>query len=190
MIESLIIVFLVCCCIAYVIGKRGKHRLAVRNFELEKESAQIRAEITELKKLLDEKEQSYPFLAIRHEELISLKYDAIADQLCAKSRPAFTAAKKVRELSKEVTSWVYKAKIYQHQLEFYEDLFPWLEEFKELPTKDTYDTIHKKKESDKYSHYKNYLSPTEYNKLSQTEKNQLALERYKKRSKSNWEAGI
>ena len=190
MIESLIIVFLACCYIAYVVGKRGKHKLAVKNFELEKESAQIRTEMAELKKLLEEKEQSYPFLAIRHEELISLKYDAIADQLCAKSRPAFTAAKKVRELSKEVTSWVYKAKIYQHQLEFYEELFPWLEEFKELPPMDAYDTIHEQKEYDEYSRYKNYLSPAEYNKLSQTEKNQLALDRYKKRPKSNWDAGI
>lgn len=141
-------------------------------------------------KLLEEKKQTYPFLAKLYEEFISQKNERIAELMCEKARPAISSANKVREIAKEASSWIYKAKLYQHQLDFYEELFPWLEEFKELPPMDAYDMVRGQDDSDEYSNYRKYLSPEEYNNLSQAEKNQLALERYKKRPKSNWDAGI
>lgn len=82
----------------------------------------------------------------------------------------------------------------EHQILYWETIFPWLEEFKEVNPYDAYDNIiaseNEQDHTNDYSLLKKWLSPEEYNKLSNTEKFQLALDRYQNRNKSDWDIGI
>ena len=73
----------------------------------------------------------------------------------------------------------------------YEALFPWLEEFRELPPEEAYQYVSLQEEQDEYARIKDWLSPEEYSNLSDAEKWQLALDRYvNKSNKTNWQIGI
>ena len=73
----------------------------------------------------------------------------------------------------------------------YEALFPWLEEFKELPPEEAYQYITLQEEQDEYTRVKDWLSPEEYSTLSDAQRWQLALDRYiNKKNKTNWHIGI
>lgn len=143
------------------------------------------------KEAIQSKLQSYPFLA----DLLSTYYkeeaERAAQELIYKRHPAYNAADKVRGYAHDLKQWVNRAKLAENQLLVYESLFPWLEEFKEVPPLDAHDIVNNTSfEDSEYSHYKSWISPEEYASLTQTERNQLALDRYKKRPKTNWEIGI
>lgn len=120
--------------------------------------------------------------------LIDLK---AASDLENKARPAFTAAEKVREISSQKRALQEQCKLLEYQLFLYESVFPWLSDFKEISTDDlaSVANIAAAPESE-YSTLKNWLSPQEYQTLSETDRLQLALDRYSSRQKSNWQVGI
>ena len=95
----------------------------------------------------------------------------------------------VKKLRAEKRALTKEIKIYQNILGNYEAIFPWLEEFKEVDYKQAFSYIDAEEDED-YEPTKNWLSPVEYDTLSVIEKNQLALDRYKKRKKSDWDIGI
>ena len=76
----------------------------------------------------------------------------------------------------------------EYQLNFYEKIFPWLEDFREIPPKEAFK--YASTSDSEYESIKKLLSPEEYKNLSSVEKNRLALDRWRKRKKSNWEVGI
>ena len=91
----------------------------------------------------------------------------------------------------------FQNKLLEHQLAVYEAVAPWLLEFKELSPEEVAEEISKSQDvselsshSSDYESIKHYLSEHEYDMLSDAEKYQLALDRWRKRSKSNWAAGI
>ena len=120
--------------------------------------------------------------------LIDLK---AASDLENKARPAFTAAEKVREISGQKRALQEQCKLLEYQLFLYESVFPWLSDFKEISADDlaSVANIAAAPESE-YSTLRNWLSPQEYQTLSETDRLQLALDRYSSRQKSNWQVGI
>lgn len=120
--------------------------------------------------------------------LIDLK---AASDLENKARPAFTAAEKVREISSQKRALQEQCKLLEYQLFLYESVFPWLSDFKEISADDlaSVANIVAAPESE-YSTLRNWLSPQEYQTLSETDRLQLALDRYSSRQKSNWQVGI
>ena len=120
--------------------------------------------------------------------LIDLK---AASDLENKARPAFTAAEKVRKISSQKRALQEQCKLLEYQLFLYESVFPWLSDFKEISADDlaSVANIAAAPESE-YSTLKNWLSPQEYQTLSETDRLQLALDRYSSRQKSNWQVGI
>ena len=159
--------------------------------EITRKCQEYEKEIDFLQKTLNSPQQTLPVIA----ELVSSAREETclsdANYLCDKKNPAYKAADKLRMYAAEIRQWSYRAKLAENQIAFYEDLFPWLEEFKEISPRDALEMV-KSDDAAKsaYDHYKNWLSPSEYESLSQSERNQLALDRYKKRKKSNWEIGI
>lgn len=163
--------------------------------EFEKEIAKKRQEcdkeIVFQQETINSTLQSFPVIA----ELVATAREEAClvdvNYLRNKKNPAYTAADKLRMYAAEIRQWSYRAKLAENQIAFYEDLFPWLEEFKEISPRDALEMV-KVDDAAKsaYDHYKNWLSPSEYESLSQSQRNQLALDRYKKRKKSNWEIGI
>lgn len=170
--------------------------LTVRYNELESERIQIKAdrvEIENLRNIFDEKQQTYPWLAEFVAEYYYLRDGKVVNYLDTKRNPAYKAAEIVSEYSRENRTLRKSLKQAEYQLAVYESVFPWLEEFKEIPPSDVVASMSQVSESEEskseYETLKFWLSPEEYNQLSNVEKYQLALDRYEKRNKSNWEIG-
>ena len=114
------------------------------------------------------------------------------DYLRHKSHPARKSAEIVKELKQEKRAFAERLKFLEFQLKAYEEYFPQLEEYRDLildervPLSAGSDNLEELESSDPSQRY---VSGEEWDRLSVTERNQLALDRYLARPKSNWEIG-
>lgn len=96
--------------------------------------------------------------------------------------------KAIRDIRRDAQAIVEKNKESQYQLAYLLNLFPILkdiidEEFGQLPVIEV-------TEISNYDYTRDYLSKEEYAQLSETDRNQLALDRYKKScAKTKWQIG-
>lgn len=136
--------------------------------------------------------QTYPWLARQFADFLYIFDKNKSDHLRTKSHPAVSAAEQVKQIAKEKRDLNTRLKMCEYQIDYYETLFPWLEEFKTVNPKDgaKYLQLTDSEQGNEYDGLKNWLSPEEYANLSSTKRNQLALDRYKNRKKSDWEIGI
>jgi hypothetical protein len=138
---------------------------------------------------LYETNQSYPRLATQLAD-ISMQFEMdLAQHLETKKHPAIKSAEEIRRISKEKRELAIRCKMCQYQLEFYENLFPWLESFKEVPVQEAIEFAEQNLDKD-YDEVRRWLSPSEYKKLPNTAKFQLALNRWMERKKTAWDVGI
>lgn len=145
-----------------------------------------------MEQLITEASQSQPWVA-KFIADANYEYDlSRAKILETKERPAFKAADEVRAIGREKRELQILYRTAQAQLEWYESLFPWLEDFREVDIRESYKIVHDTTiGQNEYDTLKNWLSPDEYQKLPNAEKYQLALERYRTRkNKSKWQIGI
>lgn len=143
-------------------------------------------------KIKHESSQKYPWLANLYADFFYTYDQKLAASLFAKKRPAIRAAENVHQLSCELRDVRSQCKQYEYQLHYLESLFPWLHDFYDAPPTKVYDSIvnsDSEENRSSYSVYQDWLSPEEFSKLSDCEKFQLALDRYFKKPKSNWEVG-
>jgi len=140
--------------------------------------------------IIQDSAQTYPWLANLLADYENYKNQSEADFLENKKHPAIEAAKRLREISKEKRGIEVQLRLCQHQLLYYETIFPWLEDFKELDPREAYSMVTMADNDDEYEYLRHFLSPEEYSKLPRADKYQLALDRYRSRKKTNWEAGI
>ena len=143
-------------------------------------------------KLQNEKSQKYPWLAQLYADLFYTYDKRIAKEMCERKRPALRAADNVKRLSAELREMRSQCKQYEYQLHYLETLFPWLPDFYSAPPTKVYDSItnsDSEENRNSYAAYSDWLSPEEFSRLGDSEKFQLALERYFKKPKSNWEVG-
>ena len=110
-------------------------------------------------------------------------------QMVNKPRPALRAADELKKIAGEKRTLLKENRQLQYQLDFYEKLFPWLEEFKEVPSDEAVSYATGSYGSE-YDAIRKWISPEEYEKLSTAKKYQLALDRWKNRKKSDWDVGI
>lgn len=133
----------------------------------------------------------YPWLAKLYSDISYIEENKLAEILKNKQHPALKASEEMKRISSEKKALTIKLKIIENQLNYYETIFPWLEEFKEVDPIEVYKTIENFYDDDEYSRIKTWLSPKEYKSLSNVEKYQLALDRYKNNpNKTNWQVGI
>lgn len=165
-----------------------------KNFEKEKAESRknFEKEKSDFQKIMTSKKQNCPFLVNLFADYYYLQDLELANYLMYKSPPAVKAAENVKTLAGEKKKLLQQLKLAEYQLNFYESLFPWLLDFKELSPEDACNIISEsaKDSENEYAHFKKYLSPMEFNQLSHTEKLQLSLDRYKSRNKTNWDIGI
>ncbi|MFT6908327.1 MAG: hypothetical protein ACJAS1_005024 [Oleiphilaceae bacterium] len=118
-------------------------------------------------------------------------FDLVALELKTKKHPSFKGSEKVSEMSDQVRMHRREAKINEYNIRVYELLFPWLEDFKEVPSQ----VIVTKNENYtidvgcSLGNRNAALSDIEKN-LPEAKKNQLVLDRYIRSKKSKWEIGI
>lgn len=142
-------------------------------------------------KLLNSNPATAPFFAKQFADYLHLQDLKDVNYLQAKPHPAFTAAEKVREIAAQKRTLQQQCKLQEYQLTLYETIFPWLSDFKEISSEDLQQLAESEiAPESEYSSLKKWLSPQEYRSLSSDDRLQLALERYSKRQKSNWQIGI
>jgi hypothetical protein len=161
----------------------------------------VKSDKETINRLCEEKSKGFPWLAQAYAEYFYLKQLKEAHKLEHKSHPAPSSGQKVREIAQKRRIIEQKLRIAQSQIDYYHDLFPFLDDFDgDLVDEDILNRIISRNlESpikeigeagvDPVRVYLSGLSKEEYNSLSITERNQRALDIYWKRNKSNWELG-
>ncbi len=152
---------------------------------------QIKKEKNDIQKIISEKTIGFPWLA----DAISQYYESrdlkIAEFMENKLRPGLSSADRIRELSKDKMEFQKKFILARNISKYYESLFPWLTDFVDESIDEVIlkaFTIEEISDDD-VDPVNNYLTKGEFQKLSVTERNQLALDRYWKRKKTPWEIG-
>lgn len=113
--------------------------------------------------------------------------------LHTKSHPAHKAAEIVAQVKQEKRSATTQLKFVEYQLKSYEEYFPFLEDFREVILEERVPLGAKKNNIESLESADpalQHISREEWESLSETNRNQLALDRYMLRPKSNWEIGI
>ena len=126
-------------------------------------------------------------------------YDqALSDRLIYKKRPAKKAADEVKEARALARENKRDFLILRNRLAAYESLAPWLADYVELTVdefikslKESHETNRENVESE-IDPIERYVPKTEWNKLSVTKRNQLALDRYLDPTRKNdlWKIGV
>ena len=121
----------------------------------------------------------------------TLQYQISANHLLNKPRPARKEAQRIQELRREARALVEQRKLAQYRYEFLIDAFPELEIYAEdagalveLSEFENLDQLERDADRTRM-----FLSKEEYAGLPEQERNQLALDRYVERRKSNWQIG-
>jgi hypothetical protein len=174
-------------------------RLAQREQELERRKKEwnekVQSDIKAVHTLAEEKSEGFPWLAEAYADYFHLQDQKAAKHLRTKKHPARKAAEEVRKIARQrrVAEKLYR--VLKYQLEYYENLFPWLVDFKGEDLDDLIRQILERKEKgeglpdEPDDPVRKWLTAAEYEKLSRVEKNQLALDRYWQKKKSKWEIG-
>ncbi len=118
--------------------------------------------------------------------------DSRDTDLLYKSHPARKAAEVVKEIKEEKKELTQRVKFLEYQLKSYEEYFPQLEEYRDLildervPLASGADNLGELEATDPTE---KFLSREEWAELSVSDRNQLALDRYLGKQKSDWEIG-
>jgi len=153
---------------------------------------QAKKERIDINKIEKQKSMGFPWLAEVFADYHSLIDAQKEDYLTYKSHPAHSAAKVVSEIKKEKRALIKSNKIVNYKINYYEKLFPWLQELiaenenEEIPVR----IYESGKEDDNEDRVKEFLTSEEYKKLPSVVRNQKALDRYlQNRNKSKWAIG-
>ena len=161
--------------------------------QVEQETARIQADRQAVKILAEQKAYGFPWLAEAYADYFRLQDMKVADHLMYKPHPAMKAADQVRDIANLRRTAERERRLLKYQLDYYENLFPWLAELRD---EDISDFV-RSGEGDQNESFveanddqaRRWLTPDEYSSLSTTEKYQRALDRYKQSRKSRWEIG-
>lgn len=153
----------------------------------------VEADKQAIETLAHEKSAGFPWLAEAYADYFHLKDLKVAGHLVDKSHPAVKSAERIREIAHERRIAEKAWRILKYQLKYYEDLFPFLVDFKEEAIDDLIRQLTtgtpQQEEEDGEDPVRHWLTKAEYANLSSVERNQLALDRYWRRKKSSWELG-
>jgi len=148
----------------------------------------------ELETIAKEKSKGFPWLASAYADYFALLGNREASNLRMKLHPALKASEVVRVFASQRHQSEQLSRILKYKLEYYESLFPWLIDFSSEGIDELIEqTVASPGKTDIMENdedaAKVWLTQAEYINLPNSEKYQIALDRYWKRKKSNWEIG-
>jgi len=151
-------------------------------------AAQRRHEATE--RIIEERTRCFPWLAkavSEYDELCDLR---VAEYLERKLRPAPSAADAVRDLAADKRKWRRRFIFARNRVRYYEHLFPWLREYVGSDLDELVASVDAESDAEaKNDPVSRWIPRAEYEKLSESVRNQRALDRFNKRPKKPWEIG-
>lgn len=137
-------------------------------------------------KIFEERKIQFPWLATAIADFHALEAETDAEALQTKRHPAMRAAAQVREHGNKRREAERAARRLQYRVEYYEKLFPWLTQYIGDDVPDA--AVEANGSADASDDpVKLWLTEAEYEMLSTIEKNQIALDRWKRKKRSNWE---
>lgn len=143
-----------------------------------------------LAKLIQEKSIGFPWLADAISEFHSYSDTEIEKYLNRKKNPAYKSAEAVKEVSKEKKMLRRQFKIAQNFVNYYETLFPWITDYIGENLDDLLSNLDKEdQENVNQDPVLKYIPRGEFEKLSTSQRNQKALDRYLASRKQPWEIG-
>jgi hypothetical protein len=144
-----------------------------------------------INKIIEEKTQGFPWLADAISQYYEFRDLKIAEFLQNKLRPAVSSAGRVKELAAEKRDFQKKFIITRNLIKYYEVLFPWLSDFVGENIDELLIQAFQQKQAEEQEDdpVRIYLTQGEYEKLSTTERNQRALDRYWAKKKTSWQIG-
>jgi Holliday junction resolvase len=163
---------------------------------------QLKKESIKLKQVVEKKDDLYRNLETfsntsimkitsLYSNFITLQDSISAELLERKRHPAYIEAKRIKEVRAEKRMYIerYNIMLYKYEalLSLFPELLDYVDDFDSLKELESLRNIDSLKES--YDYVKDYLSKEEYSKLSEDDRNQIALNRYVKGQKSNWRIG-
>lgn len=131
---------------------------------------------------------AFPFLAGVISDYLTFDLEILAKKLdWGHSVEREKKVKSIREIRADAKNRIEEAKIATYQLEYLKTMFPAIEDILETDYKDLSLSETKITDSDPI---RNYISKEEWFALSESQKNQLALDRYiESRKKTKWQIG-
>ena len=172
-----------------------------KEIQLKEKESQIRNEIARkerlivdkekaLKKIFEEKSIGFPWLVGTIAEYYRFIDFEVANYLDYKSHPAHKRAEEVREFANDNSLLRKQLKIAQNFVTYYETLFPWINEYVGEGLDELLESIaQSSKETGTDDPVLKYIPRAEFEKLSTSERNQKALDRYLASRKKPWEIG-
>lgn len=142
--------------------------------------------------LAKEKTYGFPWFADVLVEWQGFRDTHTARYLIEKSHPAYTAADTVKTIAAEKRELLHGAKTLEYKLKYLTSLFPWLLDFLD---QDGIDDVIRCAELDPSETERDvdevtrWLAPGEFERLSEVDRCQRALERFVERRKTKWEIG-
>lgn len=152
----------------------------------------IEAREKALQKIISEKSQGFPWLADAIAEFYKYQDFEIVSYLTSKKHPAYKKAEDVHKVAVENKLLRKQIKIAQNFVNYYETLFPWINEY---IGEDLDDILENIKQSEKQDGDEGidpvlkFIQAAEYERLSTSERNQKALDRYLASRKKTYEIG-
>jgi len=154
-------------------------------------------EIKSIQKKLGQDSPLLPSL-VRWSDKIQQEIDRLhTNQLIYKKRPARKAYQQVSDAKKETRAAKKELETIRNRLDLYESLAPWLRDHVDMTVDEILSGLreeeeYKKESQDDEDPARKYVTAAEWKKLSPSERNQRALDRYldPKRKKSLWRVGI
>lgn len=137
-----------------------------------------------------------PGLARWADKLKEYEDEKIVNYLRTKKRPALKASDEVKIAKRKAREYKQEVELARNRVELYEALSPWLIEHTDISLEDMLYSLREEKKSQEVDNEKEdpvslYVPKSEWHKLSVSERNQLALERYVSyRKKSLWQIGV
>lgn len=166
--------------------------LAQQKLESDKKELFIKykAEVKEsLDKILSEKTQGFPWLTTAISDYYENFDNIFAKYLITKPRPAYVQSEKIKEIAKEKKLFKKEFLTTKYIIEYYETLFPWLREYVGFNSEELIKSIYSETHSEDEDPVSFYITKSEFENLSVTERNQKALDRYWNRDKDPWQIG-
>lgn len=135
-----------------------------------------------------------PWLAGLWAEYEDLQDKRREDALRNKQRPAIKAADEVKAIRAEKRVLIEENRLLRHQLLFIKEQFPQTLDYMDFTLEDIRQAAECSEDESEYASefdsLRRWLTEQEYHSLSDAQRYQLALDRYKDRRRSNWAAGI
>jgi uncharacterized membrane-anchored protein YhcB (DUF1043 family) len=142
-----------------------------------------------LDKIFSERKIQFPWLASAIADFHELEAERDANMLETKKHAATKAASIVREHGSKRRQAERQFRLMRYRAEYYEKLFPWITEYVGDDVPDEAIVLSGYQVEPIDDPVRRWLTDAEYQRLSNSEKNQLALDRWKKTSKTRWEVG-